>query len=97
MTTKTRRGVAKVSDDGTVILTAPADGVGGFRWQLELPARVGTLVRRQQTVAGGMGAGSEATFVVKVDDPDGGPVHLVKKRPWEQQPIEVLEYKLSRD
>ncbi|WP_407526139.1 protease inhibitor I42 family protein [Methylobacterium oryzisoli] len=97
MSTSTKHGVAKVGDDGTVALSAPADGVGGFRWQLELPPEVGTLVSREQSPGGAVGAGSETTFIVKVNDPDGGPVQLVKKRPWEQQPVEVLRYTISRD
>ena len=71
------------SDGNEVSVVAPAAGVGGYEWSLQIDPAIGRLLRQELEPAGaGFGAGPRTRFTVSLENDAHGSLRLILKRSW---------------
>lgn len=76
-----------------VVIETPGAGIGGYAWRFEMEPRVGHLIREEAVAPTGLVGGGAATrFVFELSGHQDGNVRLVLQRPWENDPVRVIEY-----
>ena len=84
------------SDGNEVSVVAPAAGVGGYEWSLQIDPAIGRLLRQGLEPAGaGFGAGPRTRFTVSLENDAHGSLRLILKRSWEDEPAKVIEYPIE--